>query len=69
MAATTRYLPYGLRALPEVTAAARHASKALPYATRALPYQQGGFVAGDEMDVTPEQLEMLRAQGYQFEMI
>ncbi len=31
--------------------------------------EEGGLVAGDEMDVTPEQLEMLRAQGYQFEMI
>jgi hypothetical protein len=37
MAATTRYLPYGLRAIPEVTAASRHASRALPNATRALP--------------------------------
>jgi hypothetical protein len=30
--------------------------------------QEGGMI-GQEMDVTPEQLEMLRAQGYQFEMI
>ncbi len=39
-------------------------------------FQQGGMyrdtnspVAGQEMEVTPEQLEMLRAQGYQFEII
>jgi hypothetical protein len=31
--------------------------------------QSGGPVAGDEMEVTPEQLEQLRAQGYQFEII
>jgi hypothetical protein len=31
--------------------------------------QSGGPVVGDEMDVTPEQLEQLRAQGYQFEII
>ncbi len=30
--------------------------------------QEGGMI-GQEMDVTPEELEMLRAQGYQFEMI
>jgi len=65
MAATTRYLPYGLAELPEVTAAAAHASRALPYATRALPYQKGGEI----MDVTPEQAEELRRQGYQFEIL
>jgi hypothetical protein len=41
--------------------------------TRALPNQmrrqEGGPVVGDEMEVTPEQLEQLRAQGYQFEII
>lgn len=31
--------------------------------------QQGGPVEGDEMDVTPEELELLRAQGYEFEII
>lgn len=41
--------------------------------TRALPNQMrrqaGGPVVGQEMEVTPEQLEQLRAQGYQFEII
>jgi hypothetical protein len=32
-------------------------------------FAQGGPVVGDEMEVTPEQLEQLRAQGYQFEII
>lgn len=32
-------------------------------------YETGGPVEGDELDVTPEELEMLRAQGYEFEMI
>jgi hypothetical protein len=32
-------------------------------------YETGGPVVGDEMDVTPEQLELLRAQGYEFEII
>jgi hypothetical protein len=32
-------------------------------------YEMGGPVVGDEMEVTPEQLEQLRAQGYQFEII
>lgn len=31
--------------------------------------QEGGPVEGDIMDVTPEQLEMLKAQGYQFEIL
>jgi hypothetical protein len=31
--------------------------------------QQGGPMVGDEMDVTPQQLEMLRQMGYEFEMI
>lgn len=31
--------------------------------------QEGGPIVGDEMDVTPEQLEQLRAQGYEFEII
>jgi hypothetical protein len=30
---------------------------------------QGGGMIGDEMEVTPEQLEMLRQQGYQFDII
>jgi hypothetical protein len=29
----------------------------------------GGPIAGQEMDVTPEELEMLRQQGYQFEIL
>lgn len=32
-------------------------------------HQNGGPVVGDEMDVTPEQLEQLRQQGYDFEII
>jgi hypothetical protein len=66
---TTKMYPYGLRMIPEVVSRSRHASRALPYATRALPYQDGGPVEGEVMDVTPEQLEMLKAQGYQFEII
>lgn len=31
--------------------------------------QEGGPMVGDEMDVTPEQLEMLRQMGYEFELI
>jgi hypothetical protein len=31
--------------------------------------QEGGPMVGDEMDVTPQQLEMLRQMGYEFEMI
>lgn len=31
--------------------------------------QEGGPMVGDEMDVTPEQLEYLRQMGYEFEMI
>lgn len=31
--------------------------------------QNGGLVEGSEMEVTPEQAEMLRQQGYQFEII
>jgi hypothetical protein len=126
MAATTRYLPYGLTELPQVVSAARNASKALPYATRALPFKQGGInldpakrgtfkaqatrmgmgvqeaasailnapegryspamrkkanfaknfakqmggpVEGEVMEVSPEQLESLRQQGYQFEIM
>jgi hypothetical protein len=34
-----------------------------------MPFEIGGPVVGDEMEVTPEQLEQLRAQGYQFEII
>jgi len=34
-----------------------------------MAYQQGGPVEGDVMDVTPEQLEMLKAQGYEFEIL
>lgn len=32
-------------------------------------FAQGGPAVGEEMEVTPEQLEQLRAQGYQFEII
>jgi hypothetical protein len=32
-------------------------------------YQNGGLVNGAEMEVTPEQAEMLRQQGYEFEII
>jgi ribosomal protein S27E len=32
-------------------------------------YKQGGPAIGQEMDVTPEQIKQLRAQGYQFEII
>lgn len=32
-------------------------------------FAQGGPIVGEEMEVTPEQLEQLRAQGYQFEII
>lgn len=31
--------------------------------------QMGGLVEGAEMEVTPEQAELLRAQGYEFEII
>jgi hypothetical protein len=30
---------------------------------------QDGWSAGDEMYVTPEQMEMLRQQGYDFDII
>lgn len=103
MAATTRYLPYGLKELPQfVKAASNAAGKTGASVTKALPrsvprgfevvgsglrspgypmykgggtwsgntyYGKGGPVVGDEMEVTPEQLEQLRSQGYQFEMI
>jgi N-acetyl-anhydromuramyl-L-alanine amidase AmpD len=32
-------------------------------------HEYGGPIEGDEMDVTPEQLEQLRQQGYQFEIL
>ncbi len=32
-------------------------------------YKQGGPIIGEEMEVTPEQAEMLRAQGFDFEII
>jgi hypothetical protein len=32
-------------------------------------YQSGGPVEGEVMDVTPEEAEMLRKQGYQFEIV
>lgn len=32
-------------------------------------YKHGGYTVGDEVDVTPEELEKLRAQGYTFENI
>lgn len=32
-------------------------------------YQTGGPVMGEEMEVSPEQLEMLRQQGYKFEIL
>ena len=31
--------------------------------------QMGGPVEGEVLDVTPEELEMLRQQGYEFEMM
>ena len=31
--------------------------------------KEGGYVVNDEVEVTPEQAEMLRAQGYTFEII
>ena len=31
--------------------------------------QMGGLVEGAEMEVTPEQAELLRQQGYDFEII
>jgi hypothetical protein len=68
----TKIYPYGQRMIPEVVNTARRADRALPYATRALPpipKQMGGLVEGAEMEVTPEQLEMLKAQGYKFEII
>jgi hypothetical protein len=66
----TRTYPYGQRAIPEVVSRSRQASRALPYATRALPgFDMGGYAQGQEMDVTPAELEQLRAQGYQFEII
>ena len=61
MAATTKYFPYGLQAIPEVASrvtpfyrALPQASKLLPSGTRALPaasrllgYKQGGYVGMD----------------------
>lgn len=41
----------------------------LPMLGGAAGFQQGGPVVGEEMEVTPEQLEQLRAQGYDFEII
>lgn len=56
-----------------VAAAKKSPGSASAPRTRALPNQmrrqEGGPVVGDEMEVTPEQLEQLRAQGYQFEII
>lgn len=99
MALTTRYLPHGLKALPQVVEKAREASRALPAPMKRLPgpsprgfvtseglrspgfpmymnggaypwkKQFGGPMEGEELEVTPEELEMLRAQGYEFEMI
>jgi hypothetical protein len=46
----------------------RHISKT-PTWSGNTGYQEGGPVLGDVMDVTPEQLEVLRAQGYDFEII
>lgn len=66
-----RALPYAQKAIPYATRALPGAQKALPYATRALPgFEMGGNTQiGQEMDVTPEEMEMLRQQGYQFEII
>jgi hypothetical protein len=41
----------------------------IPEFMPAASFEQGGLVIGQEMEVTPEQLEQLRAQGYQFEII
>lgn len=78
----TKLYPYNPYQIPEVVQASRKASRALPYATRAIGYkkgggtyyqgnfyQEGGPVVGDEIEVTPEQLEALRQQGYDFEII
>jgi hypothetical protein len=46
----------------------RHMSKTPTWSGNA-GYKQGGPVIGEEMEVTPEQLEQLRAQGYEFEII
>jgi hypothetical protein len=46
----------------------RHVSKTPTWSGNA-GYKQGGPVIGEEMEVTPEQLEQLRAQGYEFEII
>lgn len=39
------------------------------YSSPSLNYQEGGPVAGEEMEVTPDQLEDLRRRGYKFEII
>ena len=46
----------------------RHVSKT-PTWSGNMGYQDGGYVKGDELDVTPEQAEMLKAAGYEFEII
>jgi hypothetical protein len=46
----------------------RHMSKT-PTWSGNTGYKQGGPVIGEEMEVTPEQLDLLRAQGYEFEII
>jgi len=41
----------------------------VPEFVGSMAYQKSGPVEGDVMDVTPEQLEMLKAQGYEFEIL
>lgn len=44
LAGTSKYFPHGLRAIPEVVAKSRDASRAIPYANRALPgFEMGGY--------------------------
>ena len=47
----------------------RHHMSSTPTWSGNAGYENGGPVVGDVMDVTPEQLEVLRQQGYQFEII
>lgn len=79
---TVKYLPM-LRGLPQFMNAASKPARALPQAAKALPkpaptnfvtnsgmsFKMGGPVEGEVLDVTEDQLEALRQQGYQFEMM